>query len=157
HLAKSKRVVDLFSGLGTFAFPLSRKSKVHAVESDADAINALRYARREGGKAVTAEVRDLMELPLTASELASFDGICLDPPRAGAIEQIHEVAKTEVRRIAYVSCNPETQARDVAVLVKAGWTLGRITPIDQFVYSTHIESVALLEKKGAAKKRSIFR
>ncbi|EFL88852.1 class I SAM-dependent RNA methyltransferase [Ahrensia sp. R2A130] len=157
HLKKSKRVADLFSGLGTFTFPLSANSKVHAVESDVAAVKALHYAQRDGGKAVTSEIRDLIELPLMPKELEAYDGVCLDPPRAGAAEQIAEIARTDIRRIAYISCNPVTQARDVAVLVKAGWSIASITPVDQFVFSPHIESVALLEKLGAPKKRSIFR
>lgn len=157
HLKKSKRAVDLFCGIGTFTFPLSMNSKVHGVESDVSAIDALHHAKRYGGKAVTSEVRDLIELPLTQKELEPYDGLCLDPPRAGAAEQVAEIARTDIRRIAYISCNPMTQARDVAVLVNAGWNISSITPVDQFVFSPHIESVALLEKPSTTKKRSIFR
>ena len=158
HLGGRKNVVDLFCGSGTFALRLAERSKIHAVEMEKAALNALREASgTEGLKSITVEQRDLFELPLTASELKPYDGLCLDPPRAGASEQISEIAKSNIRAIAYVSCNPMTLARDCASLVKAGYELKSVTPIDQFQYSSHIEAVTLLTKKADKKARSIFR
>lgn len=158
HLRGRKRVVDLFSGSGTFSLRLAEKSRVHAVELAAASLSALRSASGvEGLKPITLEERDLHDLPLTANELKPFDGLCLDPPRAGADKQIAQIAKTSIRSLAYVSCNPSTLARDAARLVAGGFTLQRVVPVDQFVYSPHIEVVALFTKKPTKSNRSIFR
>lgn len=158
HLKPAKRAVDLFCGSGTFALRLAAKSRVTGYESDARAVEALNKAETTAGtKPVEAHTRDLDQLPLTSSELKVFDGLCLDPPRAGALVQVKEIAKTDIARVAYVSCNPQTLARDAAVLVKGGYTLERVVPVDQFVFSTHVEAVALFSKAKAKAKRSIFR
>jgi 23S rRNA (uracil1939-C5)-methyltransferase len=141
-MGKAKTVADLFSGVGTFALPLARKAKVHAVEQDKAALEALRGAARAPGlKPVTAEIRDLFKLPLTAAELASYDAVVLDPPRAGAEAQVRALAKSQVPVIAYVSCDAASFARDAAILVKGGYRPGPVTPIDQFLWSSHIELV----------------
>ena len=140
---KAKTVTDLFSGVGTFALPLARKAKVHAVEQDKAALEALRGAARSPGlKPVTAEIRDLFKLPLTPAELAPYDAVVLDPPRAGAEAQVRTLAKSQVPVIAYVSCDASSFARDAAILVKGGYRIGSVTPIDQFLWSSHIELVA---------------
>ena len=135
-LAGSKRTVDLFAGLGTFA--LSVPSVTHAVEGMRDAVLSLQAARR-----VTVEHRDLFRRPLTAVELGTFDGVILDPPRAGAAEQVAEIAASQVGRVAYVSCNPATFARDAKILTGGGYLLERITPVGQFRWSTHVELAAI--------------
>ena len=148
HLGGRKKVVDLFSGSGTFALRLAQRSRVHAVEMDEAALNALRVATgTDGMKAITTEQRDLHELPLTLAELKPFDGLCLDPPRAGAEAQCRIIAASSIRSLAYSSCNPATLARDVSLLMDGGFKLQQIVPIDQFVYSPHVEVVALLTKK----------
>ena len=158
HLKNRKRVVDLFSGCGTFSLRLAENSRVHAVETQSDALSALMAASgTKGLRSITTETRDLEELPLMASELKSFDGLCIDPPRAGAEPQIKEIAKASIRAIAYVSCNPTTLARDAAVLIKGGYILEKVTPIDQFVFSPHVEVVACFSKKPTKGERSIFR
>ena len=158
HLAKSKKIVDLFCGSGTFSLPLARKSKIHCVEMNQPALDALLASSgTEGLKSITVEQRDLFEQPLTSGELKPFDGVCLDPPRAGAQLQIEQIAKADIRRIAYVSCNPVTLAEDAKRLIDAGYELEQITPIDQFIYSPHIEVIALFSKKAQKSKRSIFR
>jgi 23S rRNA (uracil1939-C5)-methyltransferase len=141
-VGKAKNIADLFSGVGTFALPLARKAKVHAVEQDKAALTALAAAARAPGlKPVTTEVRDLFKLPLTASELNAFDGVVLDPPRAGAKAQVEMLARSRAPVIAYVSCNAMSFAHDAAILVKGGYRPGPVTPIDQFLWSSHIELV----------------
>ncbi|MEP1206605.1 MAG: methyltransferase domain-containing protein [Rhizobiaceae bacterium] len=158
HLGGRKRVIDLFSGSGTFSLRLAERSRVHAVEMEGPALEALRSASSaEGLKSVTIEERDLHELPLTSSELKPFDGLCLDPPRAGAEAQCKLIAASNIRAVAYISCNPGSLARDAAHLVNGGYTLERLVPIDQFVFSPHIEVVALFTKKPSKAARSIFR
>jgi len=142
-VGKAKLVADLFSGVGTFALPLAKKSRVHAVEQDAFALAALAEAAKSPGlKPVTTERRDLFKLPLTLPELNSHDAVVLDPPRAGAEAQVRQLAKSRVPVIAYVSCNAASFARDAAILVQGGYRLGPVTPIDQFLWSSHIELVA---------------
>ncbi|RIY03379.1 class I SAM-dependent RNA methyltransferase [Aureimonas flava] len=148
HLAPSKAVADLFCGFGAFTLRLARHHAVHAAEFDAPALASLEKARRaaSGLKPVTVERRDLFRRPLTAKELARFDGVLFDPPRAGAEAQAREIAASGVRRVAAVSCNPVTLARDAAILVAGGYRLLRVTPIDQFLWSHHVEAVALFER-----------
>ena len=141
-VGKAKTVADLFSGVGTFALPLARKSKVHAVEQDAPALAALAAASKTSGlKPVTTEKRDLFKVPLSAIELNAHDAVVLDPPRAGAEAQARTLARSKVPTIAYVSCDAATFARDAAILVAGGYKIGPVTPIDQFLWSSHIELV----------------
>ncbi|MCO5144683.1 MAG: class I SAM-dependent RNA methyltransferase [Aquamicrobium sp.] len=149
HLGKAKRVADLFAGIGTFALRLARQSEVHAVEGDMAALAALDRAFRfgQGLKKVTVEKRDLFVRPLTFKELdASFAGLVFDPPRAGAEAQAAQIARSQVRLVAAVSCNPLTLARDLSILIAGGYQLKRVVPVDQFLWSPHLEAVALLEK-----------
>lgn len=140
----AKAIADLFAGLGTFALPLARHAKVHAVEQDGEALAALADAARKasGLKPVTTEMRDLFKTPLTVLELNRFDAVVLDPPRAGAEAQVKLLAQSKIRRIAYVSCDAVSFARDAAILAKAGFKMGEVTPVDQFLYSEHIELAA---------------
>lgn len=148
HLKGAPAVADLFSGCGTFALRLAAEASVLAAEGNAAAIDALKVSVRaaHGLKPVTAEVRDLFRNPYGASELARLDGIVLDPPRAGAAAQVAEIAKSRVPKLAYVSCDPATLARDLRVLVDGGYRIVRIHPIDQFLWSAHVEAVTLLER-----------
>jgi 23S rRNA (uracil1939-C5)-methyltransferase len=147
----AKSVADLFCGVGTFAFPLARIAKVHAVEQDDIALAALNAATRgaKGIKPVTTEKRDLFKLPLTPLELAPYDAVVLDPPRAGAEAQVRALTKSKVPVIAYVSCDAATFARDAAILVAGGYRAGPVTPIDQFLWSSHIELVGGFKRVGA--------
>ncbi|MCG6113735.1 MAG: class I SAM-dependent RNA methyltransferase [Mesorhizobium sp.] len=148
HLKKAKKVADLFAGIGTFALRLARNSMVHAVEGEAEALGALDRAFRHaaGLKTITNERRDLVRRPLTWKELNAFDGLVFDPPRAGAEDQARQIARSDIRFVAAVSCNPATLARDLSILVEGGYRLISVTPIDQFLWSHHVEAVALLEK-----------
>ena len=139
----AKQIADLFAGLGTFTLPLARRSRLHAVEQDAGALAALANAARKakGLKPITTERRDLFKLPLTPLELNRFDAVVLDPPRAGAEAQAKAIGASKIGRIAYVSCDAASFARDAAILVKAGFRAGPVTPVDQFLYSDHIELV----------------
>ncbi|HWU25009.1 MAG TPA: RsmD family RNA methyltransferase [Rhizomicrobium sp.] len=140
----ARSVLDLFAGVGTFTLPLAQRAKVHAVEADAAALAALAEAVRFGTrlKPVTTERRDLFRQPLTALELVGFDLVLLDPPRAGALSQARELAKSRVGRLIYVSCSAESFARDAQVLVAGGYRMGTVSPIDQFLWSSHIEVTA---------------
>ena len=144
HLEGATHVVDLFAGCGTFALPLAERAKVLAVEGDRAMVDALDRGWRhaEGLRHVTTATRDLFRNPLLPEELRRFDGVVIDPPRAGAEAQTSQLAAARVPRIAYVSCNPVTFARDAATLVRAGYRLDRLRVVDQFRWSTHVELVA---------------
>lgn len=148
HLKRANRVADLFAGSGTFALRLAARSEVHAVEGDAAALAALDRGFRstQGLRPVTTEKRDLYRRPLTFKELAAFDGLLFDPPRAGAEDQAKQIARSGVPFVAAVSCNPTTLARDLSILVEGGYRIIGMTPLDQFLWSPHVEAVALLEK-----------
>jgi 23S rRNA (uracil1939-C5)-methyltransferase len=147
-VGEAKRIADLFAGCGAFAFHLARQAAVACFDSDGDAIAALTAAARnsKGLKPVAAERRDLFRRPLLAQELDAFDAVMIDPPRAGAKAQCEQLAASKVRRIAAVSCNPATFARDARILIDGGYRLGRVTPVDQFLWSAHIELVAHFER-----------
>jgi 23S rRNA (uracil1939-C5)-methyltransferase len=148
HLAGARRVADLFSGFGAFALALARHVPVKAVEESQAALDALNAAlRRAGGlKRIETERRDLFAFPLSLGELKNFDGVVFDPPRAGARAQASALAGSDVRRIAAVSCNPASFARDARILVDGGFRLERAVPVDQFVYSAETEVVGLFRR-----------
>lgn len=148
HVGKAKRIADLFAGAGTFSLRLARIGRVHAVEGDDKALAALDQAARktQGLKPVTVEKRDLFRRPLMAQELKAYDAVVFDPPRAGAEFQCKELARSAVKTIAAISCNPLTLARDLAILVEGGYRIKAVTPIDQFLWTAHVEVVATLER-----------
>ena len=145
---KAKRVGDLFSGLGTFTFPLAKRVQVSAFDSDRRAIEGLQAATRRttGLKPIEARVRDLFREPLSPRELDAFDAVVLDPPRAGAAEQSERLARSKVPVVIAVSCAPATLARDARTLIDAGFKMGPVVPIDQFLYSPHIEAVTVFRR-----------
>lgn len=147
-LAGAKRVADLFSGCGTFSFPLAERARVRAVEIDGAMLGAIAAAAKaaSGLKPVTTEKRNLFKRPMSVTELSGFDGVCLDPPRAGALQQAETLAHSNVTRVAYVSCDAETFARDALVLVVGGFRLERVVPVDQFLWSSHIELAGRFER-----------
>ncbi|MBI1329683.1 MAG: hypothetical protein GC166_07240 [Alphaproteobacteria bacterium] len=143
-LKGARRIADLFSGCGTFGLPLAERAHVHAVELEAVMVNALAAAARgsQGLKPVTTERRDLFKQPLEALELKPFDAVLMDPPRAGALAQSRALAASRIGLVAYVSCDSGSFARDARILVDAGFRMGTIYPIDQFLWSGHIELAA---------------
>lgn len=147
-VGKAKRVADLFAGSGTFALRIARKARVHAVEGDAGSVAALDQAARrtQGLKPVTVEKRDLFRRPMMASELKAYDVVVFDPPRAGAEAQVKEMLRSGVKKVVAISCNPLTLARDLALLTEVGYRITSVTPIDQFLWTSHVETVAVLEK-----------
>ena len=132
----SDRTADLFSGLGTFALALP--GKIYAAEASRDAVLAL----KRSAPALAVEHRDLYRRPLDSKELSNFDAVVLDPPRAGAEQQVAALGASDVRRIAYVSCNPATFARDAKLLVDGGYRIEWVRPVGQFRWSTHVELAA---------------
>ncbi|MFO1256791.1 MAG: class I SAM-dependent RNA methyltransferase [Sphingomonadaceae bacterium] len=143
-LAGASSVADLFAGLGTFAFALAGpQCKVLAVEAARDASAACGLAAGRSQRPVHALHRDLFRNPLLPDELNRFAAVVLDPPRAGAREQVERIAQSTVQRVVYISCNPSSWARDAAMLVEAGYQLAELRPVGQFRWSTHVELASL--------------
>ncbi len=146
HFDKSKNIVDLFCGTGLFALSLYSKTKsMLAIDVDGAAINALQ-STSQTLRGFTTQRRNLFREPLKAIELKNADAVCLDPPRAGAKEQAAELARSKVQTIAYVSCNPTTFMRDARILAGGGYKLTNIHVFDQFLWSHHIELIALFSR-----------
>ncbi len=154
-LGGAKRVADLFCGVGTFALRLCETAAVTAVDSERAAMAALvrAAAGAAGLRQPRTELRDLFKRPLAAAELAAFDAVVFDPPRAGAAAQAAEIARSGVPRVVAVSCDPGTFARDAATLVAGGYRIEGVEPVDQFRYSSHVELVALFTRPAAAAKK----
>jgi 23S rRNA (uracil1939-C5)-methyltransferase len=145
---EGKRFLDLYAGLGSFTFPLAAKGAVHAVEGEGAAVKALQAAANRAGLGgrVTSEERDLARSPLQGAELADYDAIVLDPPRTGAKEQCERLAESSARRIVMLSCNPNSFARDARILVDGGFRLDELRPIDQFLWTAHLELAACFSR-----------
>ncbi|MET0431119.1 MAG: class I SAM-dependent RNA methyltransferase [Hyphomicrobium sp.] len=147
-IGKGKKVADLFCGLGAFTFPIAAKARVSAFDGSQAAITALTSASRKasGLKPIAAVVRDLFREPLSPLELNEHDAVVFDPPRAGAEAQSQRLARSKVKTVVAVSCNPATLARDARYLVDGGYKIEAVTPVDQFVYSSHVEVVAVFRR-----------
>lgn len=148
-LADARTIADLFAGLGTFAFALAGPAKVLAAEAARDTHLACKAAANASVKPVHALHRDLFRNPLQPDELGKFDAVLLDPPRAGAREQVGALARSAVPRVVYISCNPSSWARDAATLVEGGYRLKELRPVGQFRWSTHVELASLFVREGA--------
>ncbi len=145
------KVVELYAGCGAFGLPLAAAGfRVAAYEGAVDMVKALTQAagRNGFGGRISGHVRDLVRQPLRPTELAGMDLVLLDPPRGGAAAQVELLCESQVPAIVYVSCNPASFARDGAMLAEAGFELAHVTPVDQFVYTPHLEVVGLFLRKA---------
>lgn len=144
------RVLDLFAGCGTFSLPLAETAAVGAVEGEAAMLAALSLGAKgaPGLRPVRTVTRDLFRRPLLASELDAADAVVIDPPRAGAEAQARELARSGVARVAAVSCNPASFARDARILLDGGYRLDWVQPVDQFLWSGHVELVAAFARQA---------
>jgi 23S rRNA (uracil1939-C5)-methyltransferase len=138
-------VVDLFAGLGTFSFALAQRGPVHAIEGEKRAVAALARAAADHAN-VTVEQRDLVrELP-SAEELARYAAAVFNPPRMGASKVSEALAVSRLGTVVAISCNPATFARDAAKLIAGGYRLEQVTPVDQFVWTSHLEIAAVFRR-----------
>lgn len=147
-VGKVKSVADLFSGVGPFALRLAEGARVYAADSDRQGIAALvkAFNHVQGLKPIEARMRDLFRDPLAPIELNPFDAVVFDPPRAGAEAQARELARSKVKTVVAVSCEPKTFARDARILLEGGYRLESVTPVDQFAWSTHVEVVGVFRR-----------
>lgn len=143
YAGSAKNTLDLFCGIGPFALRLAERTRVTAMDSDQNAVDALTKAAQAtpGLKPVATSKRDLFRRPMTFQELSGFDVVVFDPPRQGAEAQAREIARSKVRNVIAVSCNAATFARDAAILIEGGYRLHTVTPVDQFKYTAHVEIV----------------
>lgn len=149
------KVADLFAGVGTFALRLAERATVHAVEGEKSATIALARAAgaSKGLKALTVETRDLFQRPLAGLELAAYDAVVFDPPRAGAEAQARTLAESKVPLVVGVSCNVQSFSRDAKILVDGGYLLESVTPVDQFRHSAHVEMVGVFRRPVVARSK----
>jgi len=141
------RIADLYAGIGTLSLPLAERHLVQAFEGDAVAAEALRLAANAAQLSRLQPVRrDLVRQPLLPAELKNFAAVVLDPPFAGAPEQVAQIARSALAHVIYVSCSPAALGRDGAVLREAGFDLVSATPVDQFLWSPHLESVVVFAR-----------
>ena len=147
-LMDQREIADLFSGCGAFSLAVAKEKKVTAYDNSAIMLQALEKASKNNYrlKSVKTITRNLLKTPLTVTELIQFDGVIVNPPLGGAYEQFKELAKSDVRRIVYISCNAETFARDSEILVLGGYKLDWVRIIDQFKWSRHIEIMSRFSK-----------
>ena len=138
QIGSAKTAIDLFCGTGTFTKPLIQAGlKAIGYDSESDSVAAL---------GTFGKVRDLFRNPLLPDEFDGIDLVVIDPPRAGAKAQVDNLKLKHVPKIIMISCNPLTCARDVKALLDNGWLLKKVTPVDQFTYSNHVELVCILSK-----------
>lgn len=144
----AKKIADLFCGSGAFTFPLATVAPVLAADASATGIAALQagIGTGPGMKPITAEARDLFRRPLAPYDLRGCEAVVIDPPRAGALEQTKQIAASKAAVVVGVSCNPVTFARDARILLDAGFQLEQVTPVDQFLWSAHIELVGVFRR-----------
>ena len=146
--AGAASVVDLFCGIGTYSFPLSERTKVHAVEGEKSMIQSMQNSiRKFASQNLACEQRDLFKSPLTSAELKRFDAAIINPPRLGAKAQCEQLAQSGIKTIAMISCNPATFARDAKILKNSGFLMEYAEGIDQFLWSQHLEIAAVFKRK----------
>ena len=148
-VSEADNILDLFCGCGTFSLGLAGQGKqIKGIDSDAPSINSFIQAARHAGcgQNVSAETRNLFDTPLMADDMAGYDAVIIDPPRQGATAQIEQIMRSSIHTIAMVSCNPHSLCRDLLPLMQAGFHLRRVRMIDQFVWSTHIETIAIVSR-----------
>jgi 23S rRNA (uracil1939-C5)-methyltransferase len=159
-VGEARRVLDLFGGIGTFALRLAERATVHVADLEPAPLAALAKAARHapGLRPVTVETRDLFRRPVIVADLTGYDAVVFDPPRAGAQAQAEQLAASAVPTVVAVSCSPASFARDARLLVGGGYRLERVVPVDQFLYSAHVELVAVFRKPVARtrKRRSLL-
>ncbi len=145
YLEKYNPILDLFSGIGTYSFPLARNAKIHAIEGDQEMVESLLKATaRYGYNNITAEKRDIMQNPFPAMNIKDYEAAVINPPRAGALEQTIEIARARIPHVVMVSCNPATFTRDAKILKDSGYDMKSAIAIDQFPWSSHLEILAYL-------------
>lgn len=147
---EGKQVADLFCGRGTLSLPLSAKALVDAFEIEADAVSALQTAAHKAQRPIRTTLRNLFQDPLKAKELERYACVSINPPRVGSPKQMKELAHSTVPLVLMMSCNPQSFAKDARILIEGGYTPSPITPIDQFLWSPHVEMIAIFTKNGCA-------
>lgn len=147
-LGKTKHCLDLFCGIGPFTLRIAERAAAHAADSDASALTALNSAARhaKGLKPIRMDKRDLFREPFTLAELKPFDAVVFDPPRAGAEAQSRHLAKSKIPLVVAVACDPASFARDASILIGGGYRLEKVTPVDQFAFTAHVEMVGVFRR-----------
>ena len=149
-LTGKETVLDAYCGTGTIGIVASEKAgKVIGVELNKDAVrDAVMNAKTNGVKNIQFYQKDAGQFAVQLAESGEkVDVVLMDPPRSGSDETFLScIARLSPNRIVYISCNPETLARDLAYLKKLGYRMNKATPVDLFPFTNHVETVVLLSK-----------
>jgi len=143
QMGEVQHVLELYAGAGNFSFPLAALARqVTACDADKKAISYAKMKQNE------QKIENISFFSLTSKEMMQkfkkkADFIVLDPPRKGASEVIRAIAQCAAEKIVYISCNPSTLARDAKALMKCGYKLEKIIPLDMFPQTYHVETFSV--------------
>lgn len=141
---KEQKILELYAGLGTFTCRMYEQAKhITAIDFASEAILKL---KQQSLPKVNTVVQDLENEPVVTNDINNYDLVILDPPRSGASSQCLEIAKSKLSKIVYISCNADSFAKDSKVLSSGGYKISELHGVDQFIYSHHIEIVAIFER-----------
>ena len=144
-----KNITDIYAGFGAYSFAIQDLVKsVLAFEGDLKMVESIskNAAANNLSHKIKAEIRDLFATPLSKRELKHFDLAIINPPRNGASPQVLEIAKSELKNVIYVSCNPTSFARDAKIMIDSGWQIKKLIALDQFYSTKHLELIAIFIK-----------
>ncbi|MBQ5810440.1 MAG: 23S rRNA (uracil(1939)-C(5))-methyltransferase RlmD [Clostridia bacterium] len=155
ELSGSETLLDAYCGTGTIGIIASKHVKsVVGVELNSDAVkDAITNAKLNNIENIEFYCADAGKFMVEAANNgANYDVVIMDPPRAGAsLDFLHSVVALAPQKVVYISCNPETQARDLAFLTRKGYKVRKIQPVDMFPHTAHVETVVLLVRADSAK------
>ncbi len=147
--APNKKIADLYAGCGTYSFAMVAKgAQVIGIEGVDAMVMAANNAAKQAklSHRLRFEKRDLVKHPMPAKDLAEMDAVVINPPRAGAAKQCEQIADAGVKEVVMISCNPATLAKDLSYFNKAGYQVTSATPVDQFVWTGHLEAIVTLRR-----------
>jgi 23S rRNA (uracil1939-C5)-methyltransferase len=147
HINVREKLLELYCGCGSFTLNLANLTKITAIEGHKESILALIKAANRYNLKIEARCQDLYNRPIKSNEIDNYKQILINPPRNGATPQIKEIAKSKnLSDVIFVSCSLVNFVRDTKILLEAGFYLKEIYPIDQFLYTTHLELIAIFQK-----------
>lgn len=148
---QGQKVADLFAGIGNFSLPLAAAgAKVHAVEGNPAMVERIAANAHLNQLSVSVQQADLSDVKTVNALLSdqSLEALVLDPPRSGAEAICQALGRHKIPKVAYISCDPATLARDAAHLVHAGYRVKQVAVADMFLHTAHMETLMLFEYGG---------
>lgn len=146
---KKINIVDIYSGFGSYSFAVADYAKeITAYEGSEKMVELIKKnaLKNSLNSKINSIARDLISYPVNFIEFKNIDLAIINPPRNGAGPQTDQIAKSALKNLIYVSCNPESFVRDARILLKNNFKIAKITAIDQFYSTPHLELVATFER-----------